>query len=512
MEYPQKSAAVDARHNLSTESLLMALKLGFIPAPSHYATISDANELFGSTAKFGAHTLVAGEDLTKATIKELHDCDVYTPRSPTYLFKSNEEKITEIADDLNGLIVEEILRGAVEPIKASEIKANLDQGGVRGLLTHGMSTGLMLAYCKSKGVEVEIPISDEIDSRYSMIYKHTEVAALLNEFREDGGYKDNSDRKKVIKEEVERCAQEWRDNFNTDETPFDRYVGGFRENATLFRVVDGIERHLSMGSNKVDTIKLSGDLSAVVFKNDDFKVWVDKQFSGTIDATYIKKIMPHGEVDIIEATPENILEQYVAFKEEGEGFHYGSGSIRSIFAKNYQNEFELRLDKNRFVSESEMKSVCEKIDDTLDEIIEHLIDNYADDISTDTATEGLHECLKKYNDLGTDCFAGSWFSGAESDDWLCEAVDEFVEMLKNAPSEYAEAKIYENVSLSDYKGILVRESVAEGLKEELEGHGLVVISYTNEEERIEKMKTLSSDIDKMKFAAPKVASSPSFRA
>lgn len=406
------NSKLDIRHNLTLDELLYALNEGFVVAPEVYASIQDGGSLSSNTFSFGNYTLVADEALSKVAMSNVQSYSVNRKRAINFVHEVDDLAVEKTVHALNGLIAEEVLKGHCRWVDPHETIKFLTFGGDRRIYTLEASDNLVLAYCRDRGIDFQIPMNGEVP------------------------------------------------NFGK----FHQMVNDVR------------------------------------YGNEDFKIWVNEKFSPTIEKTYIPNSKSQIGSGMLEASPELVLQSAKQFRAVSEEDYLGIDSIRTLFSQTYASPDEIVADKHRFVDQDSAIYGGDELDGKLNFLMREMLGLVGSELNLEFAKGEFYRCLKSYGELGMECFAGTVFDAVRFDDYSYSQLNDFIASVESAPSEYAGGKLYEAVPLSQFKGVLLPESAEAGLKERLEEYGLAVVTYKDLDnvDRLEKMTTLSSDLDALK--------------
>jgi hypothetical protein len=159
--------------------------------------------------------------------------------------------------------------------------------------------------------------------------------------------------------------------------------------------------------------------------------------------------------------------------KEGEGFNYGTGSVRSKAAKQYRTLAQIQADRGKIIPESDMKALKEKLDNELIALADEVMP------SRKSQVDGFGRL---------DAFSDDLVALAQGDfQWIREqyanapqAVEKmraFLETLRNAPTEYFEAKLKRAVQINEFSAAVISTTAPAELRSLLEKRGLTVETY-----------------------------------
>lgn len=175
-------------------------------------------------------------------------------------------------------------------------------------------------------------------------------------------------------------------------------------------------------------------------------------------------------------TLDNVVKEMKGKVRGEEGFFYGAGNIRSQVTPQFKSIAEIKANESKLVTNSEMEQIKQEIDTEL-----HKLNEYASSYGREYANsfpEALNEIskLKKINYKNAKNILEEY--GYDNvPDILVDKSIEFLEKLKNAPTEYFEAKPQRAVGLDEVQAIIVPNRISAELKQQLIDNGLNVIEY-----------------------------------
>ena len=446
-----------AVHNLSAENLLHVNKMGALPAPS--IAIVDSHK--ADFSSFGEISLIAKSKLvdnSADSTARTFDADIYSPRQPRATYKINKatakalESIPEIRE-LNSYIDD----------------STIESKGYEGLASND---AMKLAYERSKGRMKTIPMTKVTPIPKALkgkIPPHTyskefEVFAKSEEFRSfhKSSLEDKYKARKDDGDLVDRLMEMFDDSLNRDN----------------FIEAQNIVNAIKAGAKKsIDKSKLRDKLRKV----DEAKVeaWLKVEYPELID----KEVMyagtdNNGRARYRDYTLDNIVKKMTASLRGGEGVNYGVGSIRAGAANELKNVKDIKARKSQLATKAEVDAFKEASSNDFGELAEYLKKFYKYGSDSFGYFDGVSEALQEYAQKGR----SSDFEGLNAE--AKGKISDFLNELKEAPTEYFESKIQRAVNLSEFelamipKGASFNES-AKILKES----GVKILRYNKEEGR-----------------------------
>ncbi len=201
-------------------------------------------------------------------------------------------------------------------------------------------------------------------------------------------------------------------------------------------------------NGKIDTFDLRKKLIDKVNQT-EYKAWLsdnysylvtkEKIFNGFTNAGY-RKYLKHDLDTVVRILNKEL--------RGGENFNYGIGSIRAHAAKQFKTIKSIQESRDKFVSKEKMNELKKEIESDYDRIQEELqpYSKYPDSYDNASyaliglASKGIREFNEYYKDVPNE---------------LLGKAREFLDKLKDMPSEYFEGKIGRAVSISEFDGAIV---------------------------------------------------------
>jgi len=198
---------------------------------------------------------------------------------------------------------------------------------------------------------------------------------------------------------------------------------------------------------------------------------------------------------------QNILREMKKELRGGEGFNYGAGSVRSKVAKKFTSVEQMKKAENKIVSKEDIKARKEDYQARLSEIASEIAETrkskpgYSDQnpfMAMDNAVEGIMEGIKRRNVRGE---LESY--GFDVSDDVMEKINNYIADIKDAPSEYFEAKISGVVELQEFSGAVIPKTTGKSVRAVLDKHGIPYVEYDEnvKGDRVEKVRDFSESYD-----------------
>jgi len=419
-----------AFHNLSKENLEHVNELGGLAMPSlGIAKVNHPVTSFGEIALIPDKDMIDPSKNKQALTK---NADFYTPRHPRATIRVEDKEYYKAVDELKKL-------GSELNINARLFSINdIEERGLEAFKTSLLVKALFL---KNKGEKVT-PVFDNHNKR---IKELEELIAI-------------EDKELVELFGSKKTAKELKDSFREE---IARLKPRFDEYETAKRLTEQIKPFESEFNTFV--------------KDKYGKVIAEKRLFKGITNTG-RKYKPY--------TLENVVAEMKSNMKQGESFNYGVGTIRSKVAKKFKNLKEIQAKRDNIVSTSEMEKIKENIQEEYNTLESSLIGKlqykssfgfpFADHLIEIAETGQVKKVLDEYYNNVTD------------ED--VQNVADFLNMLKDMPTEYFESKIQRAVMLDEFKTALVPKGIEYAQSVEiLQSHGIEVKRYEKgNQESLEK--------------------------
>lgn len=198
-----------------------------------------------------------------------------------------------------------------------------------------------------------------------------------------------------------------------------------------------------------------------------------------------------------EYTLDNVVKEMKGKVRGEEGFFYGAGNIRSQVTPQFKSIADIKANEGKLITNSEMETVKQDIDSELNNlsVTAKNFGGYTYD-SYETALNEIAGLKKITSDKAKSILNEYGFKNVP--DILVDKSIEFLEKLKNAPTEYFEAKPQRAVGLDEVQAIVVPNRINNELKQQLLDKGLNVVEYDPNIEGDKQSKI--NQFDDLKFS------------
>ncbi len=459
---PEGDALV-TMHNLSEENLAHADKIGGLAVPS-LSIGKESDPLSG----FGEISLVAKPDLIDPRVSKLNkvfNADIYSPRYPNVRYSVN----TPALRGINTRFAKEAKDLGVYAF-ASDLDAyDFQRKGVEAIMESAVAR---LAYLRSIGKEVEIPkrkvqtpnlnlnpkLKDFLDG-HPFASDLAGNAAFMREYEkarvaEEAQFVKNSIEEGSTEQEAKAeykilLGDTW---YSENRAPVARRVNSMVEEFNtlkedgkpdIYRARDVISVAINDKAVRPGFEKFAQQLFNEILKN-------EKIVSDLTDRNGEYRLLPH--------TLDNVVREMKRHLNDGEGFNYGVGSIRSVVAKQFRSITDLIKDRNKIVTPEKMEALKEEVNNDFSTLADKF-ELYIESKSTGFGwLDRFSEHLKEMATRGTKAVMDDYYGGYVPADVLDEAKT-FMNKLRNMETEYFEAKVQRAVGLNEFAAALVPDNV-----------------------------------------------------
>ncbi len=209
---------------------------------------------------------------------------------------------------------------------------------------------------------------------------------------------------------------------------------------------------------------------------EEFNNWMESKLDDagvTEEEKLFAGYTPSGTRRYVPHTLDNVVKMMAKSIRDGEGPNYGVGSVRSKAAKQFRTLDQVKGSREQIVSKDRMEELKAEVNDEFEQLAQESIklrkvqrDFYFDQIADDMkalaegGSENMNYLIEQYP------------NGAPFEKWR-----DYLEKLRNLPTEYFEAKIQRGVGLDEFAGAVVPRETSQDVIESLQKQGLEVIKY-----------------------------------
>jgi hypothetical protein len=217
----------------------------------------------------------------------------------------------------------------------------------------------------------------------------------------------------------------------------------------------------------------------------EFSNWADQQAAALVSKERIfdgftnagnRKYLPHNLDTVVKILKRGL--------RAGESFNYGVGTIRSNYAKQFRSLKAIQDKRESIVTPEAMKAVKDELSNDFTALADLLRGNYKFDGGSFRYMDDLAQVLGEIATRGRTPLNEAFENlSAEQN----QAIADFLGKLRDAPTEYFEAKVQRAVGLNEFVGAIVPKDVNPRVVETLKAAGLRVVEYDGTEDRKAKL-------------------------
>lgn len=498
-------------HNLTDENLRFADSMGGIPVPSIGITKVDS-----PFSGFGGITLIAPKGMVDPESGvPVFDRDAWTARFPEMNFKKPKRAKADAFYErmkamTNGLGVDE-----------GNFLSNLWESMVNASVTNPDKVAdhlrrydaARMAYARDvlgKNIKVpmrSVPLSSPAanDKQLQAYWKKNGQRLIELEYELSGSNFSNTPEYKSFVREVEGAVRRYAEASGKPERA-DAYVSMFLPDGELGP--GGFDRlgrdFAAVGKKEVDGLKLREAVRKVVPDNDPaYLQWVSDQVKPLFDAPTITL---RGKE--VEPTLDNIVDAMTVGATAGveKSMTFSAGKAAAMLGKRFKSMDEIKAARDQVVSPQAEAEGKKSSDALLAEYRSHVSQFYTGkdwrgNIDTWAANDDAMEALAKAGKAASSdaniraALTRMGFKGV--DQQALDMARDAIDALRNAATDYFEAKPQRAVGLSEFKGAVVPKGTSPEAIAILEKHGIAVELYGKTEGAREKaIQKLAKRLDK----------------
>lgn len=488
-----------AMHNLSAENLAHADKMGGLAVPS-LSIGKDKHPLSG----FGEISLVGSKELIDPRASAgnaVFNADVYSPRYPNVEYDFPRERVATATPEIK----------AAGAALGTSLGREMDAASVeyRGFREFSEMTILKLAYLNSIGVEYKVPLKKantptlNLDPELKKIYKSNSIY-FAEEAKGIPGFLEAYERAR-LKERENFIKKDMKNNGATqaeaEATYEDLFKGVWYDEEG--NPTQNVVRHMA---NEAETLREKGKpdyyearnrLSEIIRKGHEegYQAYARKIF----DSLQPEESIIHGQTRsgdnrYLPHNLENVVRVMKSKLQDGEGFNYGVGSIRATVAKQFRSVTEMQQHRDQIIPKEQMDALKEEVNQELFDLMDKFKPYSNGALNGFGGADNFSEHLKEMTTRGVAAVVKDYYGGYVPEDTL-QAANDFLNKLRNMPTEYFEAKLRRAVGLNEFAAALVPDNVSQETLDILKKNGIeTVVKYDrnkgNTDERAAALKEL----------------------
>lgn len=481
-------------HNISAKGILHADKMGGLPFAS-VAVTKNTNPLTG----FGEVTLIGNRDYIDpkgANRSKVFGSDIYSPRYPTVHYQVTGHNAGEFLDKLKETANEIDDVSSLRKIDyvINSQKDNTDS--IQDVLKN--SYAVRYQFIKDSKLPFEVAYMEKGDSEFAnfpsfkkAVEKHNGVESeILNDseffkdfvndfidyyksFQDSGSpiAKRVADRRlNMIESEIQKA--ESLDNLN--KRPLIR--------AYIEKALESIDEN-----SKIDTYNTVKKINSLIDENQDkFNDYVDEITSKfNIKEWLYKGENSEGRRLYMRHTLDNVAKVLKKDIRAGESFDYGIATLRAKITPQFRSILDIQQNKYRLLDSNEFN------------VVKDAVENEAEQLASDLGISVYDLSNLLFNTIEDGIEAAFGYADIKMTKQKASAVADFLELLRQMPTEYFEGKAKEITQFSDFAGAVVPDNLPKNARDVLEKSGLKLYEYKSEStaSRAEKVKQATEELD-----------------
>jgi hypothetical protein len=480
-----------ARHNLSFDNIRHAIRMGGIAVPSvSIARLSEPFTEFGDVTLIGNQSLIDPRQGAK-----VFGADVYSPRYPRVDYGIREDDIIDLKREI----------GQVHGLSDGQINDLADFNDVRrrGPTAFAAQPLMMHHFLVQAGIKPDIVYRSKREDE--AIVRRAEKAGFAPLIAKMRGWRDiwaegaseslhsSTSDMEFIRGAIDYLWQGWIDD-QRGKVPGPDAEMKFRERL-LKELQDGVSGRIRLehiwkemfGATRPPAIngwesrlamlrQINGNGLAPKYSEWAAKRWDAFGAKERIErwsAQGNRRYEPHLIGNVVRA-----MKQRIRGGEDPEGTMYGLGPLRAQFTPQFKSITEIRREKGRLVSDATFEAIKDEMDNELGVLADKLLKSYRGSDSY-RVLENTLTLMADIPKMGVDRawrengFDGAFPRGSEVD----SMIREFMERLKNMPTEYFEVIVPRAVQLSEFRVAVVPTDTPSDVVTALREAGLRIAMY-----------------------------------
>jgi hypothetical protein len=459
------------QHNISASKLLHTDRMGGLPVPSLAVTRKGAPmQSFGEITLLGSRNMVDPKGYAKTKV---YGADIYSPRYPSVEYKAARANLSRF---------NESLKKYADLTDAREISNDdLEREPLRALRKNG---AVMAQFLEKNGIEPHI-IKSEPNESMKMVLDNPDVfGPFMNETNRWHLMEDKAFQDAVIGLQRKKFA----DALGEDD-PYVQHFDKLSDSQREGRARDAAEAIVEL--HKIDPENMGPDRvgSENAMRKQIEEMGLRDSFDEFVESA-LEKIDPEerifngytnsGNRRYIPHTLENVVKILKKELRGGENWNYGVGSVRAHYTPEFRTIKQIQEHRDRIVSKEDFEKIKQEIDDEFQGLISELQPHHSasnrfgfgDTVSmamSDAAKMGIPRALHEngFDEVPTE---------------VQEEMRDFMNKLRNLPTEYFEAKILRDVSLAEFAGAVIPHNASDKVRAILKKHGLPFAEYQKGDE------------------------------
>lgn len=426
-------------HNLRSEGVLAAAELGGLAAPSIAVVRAEISDF----TSYGEITLLADPLLLSGKSMPTFDADIYSPRQPRASYNVNTKKFRDFEKTLSEA---ESFGLEVPNLNSLEYTSGFDSFKESAAVRYEYLKSInKLPKIKNEKVSTLVKRAAALGvSNYNLRDDKKVISMATSEAKAE--LRDYS--KRVLKgKSYDEGTQNQQEDiaffksylFNDDGSANDEKIRAFVGKVTDYRRTGGVDQY-SFRRDISEAVHSEKHRSGYnKWSKDKFETFLDgKRLDMGEDRNGNTKYKPYNLDNVVREMTRNL--------RNGEGYFYGSGSIRSQYANELKGIKDIQKSRNKIISKEAWDNKVKEIDIAFDQFLEAMQPFYKGEIdyeyqskASEAMAQGNHAIAKEFN------------LTSESR----KLINGIQQYLADQPTEYFEAKAQRAVQFHEFDTAVV---------------------------------------------------------
>lgn len=464
-----------AQHNLTSENLLHAVKVGGLPVPSLAVTKKTSPlHSFGEITLLAHHKMVDPKGYAKTKV---FGSDIYSPRYPEVTYKYDKKVLGKLHETFN------------EAIKATG-ERSIDDDRMESNPHDALrdNTATKYEFLKSQGIEPKI-VYKKPDVSQQRLLNSPDLKPFITDKIDPYELSKNKDYVKAyISELLKQYKEAGLDEINKKTWNEEQQQNIAKDGA--YKLREAVEA----GRNIVDRYDTKKAIDTQFTKelSDKYQIYIDGLVSDlNADEKIYTGRTATGNKKYIDHTLQNVVKILKKELRGGESWNYGLGSVRSKYTPEFKSIAEIRKNKDRLMDSDSFEDIKNDMDSELEGLAESIRSfhpafadsdrfGFLDSVTSmldDAAKSGIPKALKD----------GGFENVPEA---KMKEIAQFMEHLRNMPTEYFEAKILRDVDVAEFSGAVVPDNIRTDALDALKAKGITDIKYYKEGDELSRKQAI----------------------
>ncbi len=315
-----------------------------------------------------------------------------------------------------------------------------------------------------------------------------------------------------IKPTTDKSSQTYFGKYGWDEQTKDRGIADSLKNSHPLAEAAFLKEQGKLPKNLDTSYEGKEKVRKAVDKigRDKFESWVDekiKELGLTTDEKIFNGFTNAGNRRYLPHNLDTVVKLLKSQMKEGESFNYGAGSVRSKITPQFKTLKQIQESRDKIVSPEDFEKLKDEANNKLIALADHyktylqhppssnfgFPDTFSEHLKEAIETRNFRKTFDEYYDKGVDL----------------QPAKDFVEKLRNMPTEYFEGKIQRAVGLNEFDTAIIPDSTPKDVVDALKKRGLNTVEYkkgdiADRKQKIQDVTTARRDELLYSFPGPLV--------